>query len=61
MWRPGADLVPARADGAIRAESLGKGRFDATRVTAFFFNQDPSAVVLLVGETARRRPTPVTL
>jgi hypothetical protein len=53
--------VPARADGAIRAESLGKGRFDATRVTAFFFNQDPSAVVLLVGETARRRPTPVTL
>ena len=49
-------LAPARADEAIRAEYLCKGRFDATRVTAFFFNAAPSAVVLLVGETARRLP-----
>lgn len=48
--------APARADEAIRAEYLCKGRFDATRVTAFFFNAPPSAVVLLVGETARRLP-----
>lgn len=47
---------PARADEGIRAEYLCKGRFDATAVTAFFFNEAPSAVVLLVGESARRLP-----
>ncbi len=47
---------PARADEGIRAEYSCKGRFDATAVTAFFFNQAPSAVVLLVGESARRLP-----
>lgn len=52
----GAGLGPVRADEGIRAEYLCKGRFDATRVTAFFFNQAPSAVVLLVGESARRLP-----
>ena len=49
-------LAPARADEGIRADYLCKGRFDATRVTAFFFNEAPSAVVLLVGESARRLP-----
>lgn len=49
-------LAPTRADEAIRADYLCKGRFDATRVTAFFFNAAPSAVVLLVGESARRLP-----
>ena len=49
-------LAPARADEGIRADYLCKGRFDATRVTAFFFNEAPSTVVLLVGESARRLP-----
>ncbi|MCS5705408.1 MliC family protein [Synechococcus sp. FGCU-3] len=46
----------ARAEEAIRADYLCKGRFDATPVTAFFFNQSPSEVVLVVGEGARRLP-----
>lgn len=45
-----------RADEAIRADYLCKGRFDATPVTAFFFNQTPREVVLVVGESARRLP-----
>ena len=46
----------ARAEEAVRADYLCKGRFDATPVTAFFFNQSPSEVVLVVGEGARRLP-----
>lgn len=48
--------APARANEGIRADFLCKGCFDASRVTAFFFNEAPSAVVLVVGETARRPP-----
>jgi membrane-bound inhibitor of C-type lysozyme len=51
-----ACLPVARADGGIRADYLCKGRFDAVTLTAFFFNAPPSAVVLLVGESARRLP-----
>ena len=47
---------PAHAEEAIRADYLCKGRFDATAVTAFFFNQSPSEVVLVMGEGARRLP-----
>jgi membrane-bound inhibitor of C-type lysozyme len=47
----------ARADTAIRARYLCQGRFDATDVTALFFNKAPGAVVLLVGsEGATRLP-----
>ena len=48
----GAALVAphdAWADTAIRARYLCQGRPDATSVTALFFNQTPSAVVLLAG------------
>lgn len=47
---------PVQADEAIRTDYLCKGRFDATPVTALFFNQSPSEVVLVVGESARRLP-----
>ncbi len=47
----------ASAEEAIRARFLCLGRFDATNVTALFFNQEPSEVVLLVGsEGATRLP-----
>lgn len=46
----------AWAEPGIRADYLCKGRFDATELTAFFFNDSPSAVVLLVGEGAARLP-----
>ena len=47
----------ARAEDAIRAHYLCLGRFDATDVTALFFNKAPGAVVLLVGsEGATRLP-----
>lgn len=41
---------------AIRARYLCTGRFDAVELTALFFNEDPSEVILLVGETATRLP-----
>lgn len=44
------------AEQAIRASYLCRGRFDATELTALFFNRDPAEVVLLVGETATRLP-----
>jgi membrane-bound inhibitor of C-type lysozyme len=43
-------------DQAIRAEYRCLGRFDATDVTALFFNQAPAELVLLVGSTATRLP-----
>ena len=51
-----AGAAGVRADEAIRADYLCKGRLDATPVTAFFFNQAPSEVMLVVGESARRLP-----
>jgi membrane-bound inhibitor of C-type lysozyme len=50
----------AWADAGIRADYLCKGRFDASEVTAFFFNDTPSAVVLLEGEGATRLPQAVS-
>ncbi len=44
----------AWAEAGIRADYLCKGRFDASAITAFFFNGTPSAVVLLEGEGATR-------
>lgn len=44
------------AEQAIPATYLCRGRFDATELTALFFNRDPSEVILLVGETATRLP-----
>jgi membrane-bound inhibitor of C-type lysozyme len=49
-----------RAEPGIRADYLCRGRFDATPLTAFFFNAAPSAVVLLVGEQATRLPQAVS-
>ncbi len=47
----------ASAEEAIRAHYLCLGRFDATDVTALFFNKAPGEVVLLVGsEGATRLP-----
>ena len=47
----------AAAETAIRVRYLCTGRFDATDVTALFFNQAPAEVVLLVGsEGATRLP-----
>ena len=47
----------ANAEAAIRASYLCLGRFDATDVTALFFNKTPGEVVLLVGsEGATRLP-----
>lgn len=53
-----AALLPlgVRAEPAIRASYRCQGRFDAVDLTAFFFNQTPAEVVLLVGETATRLP-----
>lgn len=48
--------VPRQAEQAIRAEYRCSGRFDATDLTALFFNQAPAEVVLLVGTTATRLP-----
>lgn len=48
--------LPLQAEPAIRAEYRCLGRFDATDVTALFFNQAPAEVVLLVGTTATRLP-----
>lgn len=44
------------AEEGLRADYLCKGRFDASEVTAFFFNGTPSVVVLLVGEGATLLP-----
>ena len=46
----------AQADPAIRASYRCLGRFDAVDLTAFFFNEAPSEVMLLVGESATRLP-----
>jgi membrane-bound inhibitor of C-type lysozyme len=51
---------PGWAEPGIRADYLCKGRFDATELTAFFFNASPSAVVLLVGEAATRLPQAIS-
>lgn len=56
LGAPGA----VRAEPGIRADYLCKGRFDATPLTAFFFNGAPSAVVLLVGEQATRLPQAIS-
>lgn len=48
--------VAVQAEPGIRAEYRCLGRFDAVDVTAFFFNQDPSEVVLLEGQSATRLP-----
>lgn len=48
--------APLRAEPAIRAEYLCKGRFDAVPVTALFFKGQPSELVLLEGQTALRLP-----
>ena len=45
----------ARAEEAIRARYLCLGRFDATDVTALFFNKAPGEVVLLVGSEGATR------
>lgn len=50
----------AWADAGVRADYLCKGRFDASAITAFFFNGTPSAVVLLEGEGATRLPQTVS-
>jgi membrane-bound inhibitor of C-type lysozyme len=50
----------AWAEAAIRADYLCKGRFDASVVTAFFFNDTPRAVVLLEGEGATRLPQTIS-
>jgi membrane-bound inhibitor of C-type lysozyme len=51
---------PGRAEAGLRADYLCKGRFDASAITAFFFNGSPSAVVLLEGEGATRLPQTVS-
>jgi len=48
--------VAAVPEAAIRATYLCQGRFDAVRLTAFFFNGEPREVVLLQGEQATRLP-----
>ncbi|MFM7454770.1 MAG: MliC family protein [Cyanobium sp.] len=50
----------AWAEAGLRADYLCQGRFDASAVTAFFFNGTPSAVVLLEGEGATRLPRAVS-
>jgi membrane-bound inhibitor of C-type lysozyme len=57
-----AVALPAavRAEAGIRADYLCRGRFDASEITAFFFNGTPSAVVLLEGEGATRLPQTVS-
>jgi membrane-bound inhibitor of C-type lysozyme len=50
----------AWAEAGIRADYLCKGRFDASAVTAFFFNDTPRAVVLLEGEGATRLPQAIS-
>jgi len=46
----------AHPEQAIRAEYRCLGRFEATDLTALFFNQAPAEVVLLVAATATRLP-----
>jgi membrane-bound inhibitor of C-type lysozyme len=53
-----AALMPSaggRAEEAIRARYVCKGEFDATEVTALFFNGRPSEVVLLTGSAGASR------
>lgn len=44
-----------QAEDAIRVRYLCKGQFDATEVTALFFNGRPSEVVLLTGSEGASR------
>jgi membrane-bound inhibitor of C-type lysozyme len=44
-----------QAEVAIRTRYLCKGQFDATEVTALFFNDRPSEVVLLTGSEGATR------
>lgn len=44
-----------QAEEAIRVRYLCKGAFDASDVTALFFNERPSAVVLLTGSQGATR------
>lgn len=44
-----------RAETPIRARYLCKGRFDASVVTALFFNRAPSEVILLEGSEGATR------
>ena len=44
-----------QAEAAIRVRYLCKGQFDATEVTALFFNDRPSEVVLLTGSKGATR------
>ena len=61
-WLPLLLALPLQAiaapqpEQAIRADYSCLGQFDATDVTALFFNQAPAEVVLLVGTTATRLP-----
>lgn len=48
--------VASRGEEGLRADYLCKGHFDASEVTAFFFNGTPDVVVLLVGEGATLLP-----
>lgn len=50
----------ARAEPGIRADYRCGGSPGAERLTVFFFNQAPSAAVLLVGREATRLPRTVT-
>lgn len=52
--------APGGAEPGIRADYLCQGRLGATALTAFFFNDAPSAVVLLVGEGATRLPQAIS-
>ena len=49
-------LGPAWAEPAVRVPFRCLGRFDAVDLTALFFSQTPSEVVLLEGEQALRLP-----
>lgn len=59
LWLAAAPRL-VRAEPGLRADYLCKGRFDASAVTAFFFNDSPRAVVLLEGEGATRLPQAVS-
>lgn len=45
----------AQAETPIRVRYLCTGRFDATEVTALFFNSSPSEVILLSGSDGAAR------
>lgn len=60
-WLAGLSLlatmpVAVQAQTGIRADYRCHGRFDAVDITAFFFNQAPSELVLVEGQSAIRLP-----